>query len=78
MILVPGLEKRLYGCLQVGHAEEDATADGLVVQMAEPSLDKIHPTGTGGDEVRYEPRMTFQPRFDLGMLVRAVVVHDQM
>ena len=30
--------------LQVGDAEEDAAAEGLVIQVAEPSLDKIHPT----------------------------------
>src|SRR5207244_5709289 len=61
-ILIPGREKRLDGRLQVGHAAKDAAADGLVIQVAEPSLDKIHPTGTGGHEVRHEPRMTFQPR----------------
>jgi hypothetical protein len=26
-----------------------------VVEVPEPSLDKVHPTGTGGDEVRHEP-----------------------
>ena len=61
-ILVPSLEKRPDGRLQVGYAEEDAAADGLVVQVAEPSLHKIHPTGTGGDEVRHKPGMAFQPR----------------
>ena len=46
--------------------------------MAEPSLDKIHPAGTGGDEVRHEPRITFQPRLYFRVFVRPVVVHDQM
>ena len=35
-VLVPNLEEALDGRLQIGDAEEDAAADGLVVQMAEP------------------------------------------
>jgi len=77
-ILIPGLEKRRDGCLQIGYAQEDAAADGLVVQVAEPSLHKIHPTGTGGDEVRHKPGMTFQPRLYFRVLVRSIIVHDQM
>ena len=77
-MLVPSIEKRLDGRLQVGYAEEDAASDGLVVQVAEPSLDKIQPTQTGGDEVRHEPGMTSQPRLYFCVLVRSVVVHDQM
>ena len=37
-VLVPSLEKRLDGRLWVGHAEKDAAANGLVVQLTEPSL----------------------------------------
>src|SRR5580658_8788182 len=48
-----------------------STADGLVVQVAKPSLGKIQPTGTGGDEVGYEPRIAFQPCLYLRVLVRA-------
>ena len=77
-MLVPSLEERLDGRLQVGYAEEDAAPDGLVVEVPEPSLDKIHPTGTGGDEVRHEPGMTFQPLLYFRVLVGPVVVHDQM
>jgi hypothetical protein len=76
-VLVPRLEKGLDGRLQIGYAEEDAAADSLVVQVAEPSLDKIHPTGTGRNEVRHEPRMTFPPRLYFRVLVRPLVVHDQ-
>src|ERR1700683_1572921 len=64
--------------LHLGDAEEDATTDSLVVQVAEPSLDKIHPTGTGGDEVGYEYRIAFQPCLYVRVLVLAVVVHDQV
>src|ERR1700674_6037730 len=77
-IVVPSLEKRRDGRLQVGYADEYAAADGLVVQVAEPSLHKIHPTGTGGDEVRHKPGMAFQPRLYFRVLVRPIIVHDQM
>ena len=50
----------------------------FIVQVAEPSLHQIHPTGTGGDEVRHEPRIAFQPRLYFRVLVRPVVVHDQV
>ena len=77
-ILIPNREKCLDGCLEVSHAEEDAATDGLVIEVAEPSLDKIHPTGTGGNEVRHEAGIALQPRLYLRVLVRPVVVHDQM
>src|SRR5207245_3920110 len=73
-IPVPSFQKCLDRCLQIAYAEEGASADGLVMQMTEPSLHQIHPTGTGGDEVRHEPGMTFQPRLYFGVLVRAIVV----
>src|SRR5213078_579162 len=77
-ILIPNGEKCLNGGLEVGHAEEDAAADGLVIQVAEPSLDQVHPTGTGGDEVRHETGIALQPRLYFRVLVRPVVVHDEM
>src|SRR6202521_2771964 len=75
---IPSLEERLDGRLQVANTEEDAAANGLVIEMAEPSLDEIHPAGTRGDKVRHEPRMTCQPGLYFRMGVRPVIVHDQM
>ena len=72
------MQKGLDSRLQIGYAAENAAADGLVVQVSEPSFHQIQPTGTGRDEVGHEPRMTFQPRLDLGVLVSPVVVQDQM
>ena len=77
-ILIPNREKRLDGCLEVGHAEEDAAADGLVIQVAEPSLDEVHPTGTGRDEVWHEAGIALHPRLYFRVLVRPLVVHDEM
>src|SRR5260370_36984678 len=77
-VFVPGLEKVFNGLLQIGDAEKDAAADCLVVQVTEPSLNQIHPTGTGRYEVRHKPGMTFQPFPYFLVFVGAVVVHDQM
>src|SRR5260370_42193356 len=77
-MLIPNGEKGINGGLEVGHTAEDAAFDGFVVQMPEPSLDQIHPTGTGGDEVRHEAGIALQPRLYFRVLVRPVVVHDEM
>ena len=37
-VLIPGQEKGFNGGLQISDAEKDAPADGLVVQVTEPSL----------------------------------------
>ena len=78
-ILVPGLEKGVDGQLQIGDAAKDAAADGLVVEVPEPSFHQIQPvTGTGGYEMRHEAWMALQPLLTLFVLVCAVVVHNQM
>ena len=77
-MFVPGREELVDRLLQVGHAAEGIAADALAGQLAEPSLNQIQPTRTGGHEMANEARMAFQPSPDVGMLVRAVVVHDQM
>jgi len=64
--------------LQVGNAAEYTTTDSFLVEVTEPSLDQIQPTGTGGYEVDCKPRMTFQPLPNLLVFVGAIVVHNQM
>ena len=39
----------------------DAPPDRLLIQVAEPTFDEIEPTGTGGDKMEHEARMTLQP-----------------
>ena len=68
----------LDGCNQFGDAQEGATSDALLSQLAEPSLDEIQPGGTGGDKVQLEPGMPGQPLLDLGLLVGPIVVNDEM
>ena len=57
---------------------ERAAPDGLLGDEAEPALDLIEPTRIGRSVVHVIARMTDQPGLDLGMLVGAVVVRDQM
>ena len=77
-IFIPGIEECGNCSLKIGNAQERSAFDGFVIEVTEPPLDKIHPTGAGGHEMRHKPRMTFQPLSHFLMLVSTVVVHDQM
>src|SRR5680860_258418 len=75
---VVGLQVALDGGDQVGDGVEHSATQGLVGQVAEPSLDEVEP-GTGrGREVQTEARVLGQPALDVGVLVGGVVVQDQM
>src|SRR5271168_938175 len=64
--------------LEIVDAQEYAAPDCFIVEVSEPTLDEIHPAGTGGNEMRDKPGMTLQPRRHFVVLMGAVVVHDQM
>ena len=66
------------GAIQFGHAGEDAAADALLGDVAEEALDHVQPRRGGGREVHDEARMPGQPLLHVGMLVRGVVVDDQV
>ena len=55
-----------------------AASDALVGQFAKPTLYQVQPGRTGGREMYVETRMTFDPRLDLGVFVRGIVVHDEV
>ncbi|SRR5258707_2635042 len=57
---------------------EQATADGALRDEAEPALHLIEPRGVGGRAVQVQSRLTGQPCFHVGMLVRRVVVQHEM
>ena len=63
---------------QVGDAVEDAAADRLVGELAEPALDEVEPRARGRGEVQVEARVLGKPGVDVGVLVGAVVVDDQV
>src|ERR1700720_4323162 len=63
---------------QLADAAERPAANGLLGDEAEPALHLVEPAGVGGGVVEVVARPPRQPGLDLGMLVGAVVVRDQM
>jgi len=63
---------------QLLDAGERPPANGLLRDQPEPALDLVQPGGVGGRVVHMIARPPGQPGRDLGMLVRAVVVDDEM
>ena len=63
---------------QVGHRLKDAAADRLVGELAEEPLDHVHPRAGRRREVQMKAWVLGQPRLDVLMLVRCVVVEDQV
>ena len=63
---------------QVCHAGEGAAANCLVGDQSEEALDLVEPGTVGWDEVDMPARPLGQPSFDPRVLVRAVVVYDEM
>ena len=57
---------------------EGAAADGLMSDVTKPTFDLIKPRSVGGREVHVIARMCRKPGADFGVLVRGVVVDDQM
>ena len=58
-------------------AENPAT-NAFPRNLSEPSLHQVQPGRTGRREMKVETRMLFQPCFDPGMVVRAVVVQNHV
>jgi hypothetical protein len=63
---------------QLADVAERPAPNGLLGDEAEPALHLIEPTGVGGSVVDVIARSARQPGLNLGMLVGAVVVRDQM
>ena len=76
--LVARFEVLVDGGLEFGNTAEHAAADALLCQLAEPALDEIEPRRRRGNEVKVEAGVLREPLLHLLMLVRGVVVHDQM
>src|ERR1700693_1517578 len=77
-IVVGFSEVAVNGGLEIDDTAEDATLEPLPGQFGEEALDRIEPGRRGRGEVEMEPRMSLEPGADPGMLVRRVVVDDQM
>src|SRR3954471_18666807 len=63
---------------QLLYVPEDAAANALVGEIAEEALHHIEPRTTRRSEMHVDARMTCQPALHLGMLVRGIVVGDQV
>ena len=71
-------EEAVDGGLEIDDALEDAALEPLLGQLGEEAFDRVEPGGRGRGEVEVEPRMPFEPGANLGMLVRRIVVDDQV
>jgi hypothetical protein len=63
---------------QVFHAAEGAASDGLLRDDVEPDFDLVEPGSIGGRVVHLKPGVGGQPAEHAGVLLRSVVVHDQV
>ena len=77
-IFIPGSKKLSDRFLQVTDAEEGTATNTLPRQLAKLAFHQVQPTGAGGDKMKYETRVLFQPSLDLFLFVGAIVVHHQM
>src|SRR5258705_10328588 len=63
---------------QVFHATERSAANGLLRNTVEPDLHLIEPGGIGGSAVHMEPCPCSKPAFHSQMLVRGVIINDDV
>ena len=63
---------------QLRHAGKHAPTQSIGRDVAKEPLDHVQPRGRGRREVHVKSRVFCQPRLHLGVLVRGVVVGDQM
>ena len=63
---------------QLLHAAEDSVANSIAGNVAEPAFDNVQPRTAGRGKVHVESLVALQPVLDFGMLVRGIVIDDQM
>ena len=68
----------LDGSDQLRHISKAASAKTFVGQVAEPAFDQVQPGTRRRNEVQVEPWMPPEPELHARMLVRPVIVHDEM
>src|SRR5579863_8956662 len=77
-VVIGFLEEAVDGGLEIDNALEDAPPEALPGQLGKEPFEGVEPGGRGRSEVEVEPRMPFKPGSHLGVLVRGVVVNDQV
>src|SRR5712691_7912094 len=77
-VLIGFGEEAVDGGLEIDDAGEDAALEPLPGQLGEEALDGVEPGGRGRGEVEVEALVPAEPSLNLGMLVRGIVVDDQV
>ena len=71
-------EEAVDGGLEVDDGVEDAAFQPPLRQLGEEALDRVEPRAGGRREVEGEALVAFEPGAHLGVLVRGVVVEDDV
>src|SRR5260370_210471 len=72
------VEVFLDGGFEFGDAFEDAASDAFCSDAPEEALDLVEPRRRCWGEVHMKTGMSLEPRLNLGVLVRGVIVGNQM
>ena len=76
--LIPVSYESMNGLSQGCHTVEAGPPDGLSCEYGKPGLDLIEPRCRGRGEMHLVSWASGEPLFHLGMLVRAIVVKNQV
>ncbi len=63
---------------QLLHAAEDSVANAVAGNVTKSAFDDVQPRTAGRDKVNVETSVALQPVLNFRMLVRCIVVDDQM
>ena len=63
---------------QLFNAFEDTVPNSVLLDVSKPSFDDVQLGNVGWSEVDVKPLVSLQPVDDFGMLVRCVIVNNQM
>lgn len=77
-VCVRALHEQFDLLLELARGVERVATDSALGDQREPAFDPIEPQIAGKREVQMHARIARQPRPDLGILVRDVVVYDQV
>ena len=72
------LQEAVDGGLEIGDAFEDAAFEPPPCQLGEEALNGVEPGGGGWGEVEMKALVPLEPSADFRMLVRGVIVDDQV
>jgi hypothetical protein len=77
-VVVGLVEESVDGSLEIDDRAEDTALQASLGELGEKALDGVEPGGRGRGVVEDEARMAPEPGTDLGMLVRGIVVQDDV